>query len=64
MEYSIVQGINNHLRYGLDGSFTWEEDVWWWWAIPFALVAVIVGILVIGLSLCTHVQLFDRLCEV
>jgi hypothetical protein len=63
MASSIVQEINNHLRYGFDSSFTWEEDVWWW-AIPFAFVAIVVGILVTGLSLCTNVWLFDLLCEV
>ncbi len=56
----IVGEVNGHLRYGFDTGFTWEEDIWWWWGTPIALIAIAIGILVTGLALCTNIWVFDR----
>ena len=57
----IVQEVDSFLQYGSDDRYEWQEDIWWWWATPFALIAIAVGIFVLGIALCTNVWMFDRL---
>lgn len=57
----IVYRVNQFLQGRNESHFEWHENVWLWFAAPFGLGAVFIGLLAIGITNCRDLWVFDTL---